>query len=39
MIQQQQKHILSHMMENQFSNLNALPIYVGHLFQKPNVEL
>jgi hypothetical protein len=39
MIQQQQKHILSPMMENQFSNLDALPKYVGHLLQKLNVEL
>jgi hypothetical protein len=38
-IQQQQKHFLSHMMESQFSNLDALPHYVGHLLQKPNVKL
>ncbi len=38
MIQQQQKHLMSHMMENQFPNLNTLPKYVGHLFQRPNVQ-
>jgi hypothetical protein len=31
MIQQQQKHLLSHMMESQFPNLDARPKYVGHL--------
>jgi len=37
-IQQQQKHLLSHMMETQLPNLNTLPKYVGHLSQRPNVE-
>jgi hypothetical protein len=39
LIWQQQKHLLSYMMKSQFPNLNALPKYVGHLPQKPNVEL
>jgi hypothetical protein len=30
-IQQQHKHLLSHMMESQSPNLDALPKYVGHL--------
>jgi hypothetical protein len=39
MIWQQQKHFLSHMMERQFPNLDALPKYVGHFIKKLNVEL
>jgi hypothetical protein len=37
-IQQQQKHLLSHIMENKSPNLDALPIYVGHLLQRPNAK-
>jgi hypothetical protein len=37
-IQQQQKHLLSYMMESQFPNLDALPKYVGHFPQRPNVK-
>jgi hypothetical protein len=37
-IQQQQIHILSHMMESQSLNLDALFTYVGHLLQRPNAE-
>jgi hypothetical protein len=33
MIQQQQKHLLPHMMESQSPNLDAVPKYVGHLLQ------
>ncbi len=36
---QQQKDLLSHMMEHQFPNLDALPKYATHLLQKANVEL
>jgi hypothetical protein len=35
---QQQKHLLSHMMESQSPNLDALPKYVGHLPQRPNTK-
>jgi hypothetical protein len=37
-IQQQQKHLLSHMMESQSPNFNTLPKYVSHLPQRSNVE-
>jgi hypothetical protein len=37
-IQQQQKHLLSRMMENKSPNLDALPRYVGHLLQRPNAK-
>jgi hypothetical protein len=38
-IQQQLKHILSHMMESQFPTLDALLRYASHLLQKANVNL
>jgi hypothetical protein len=39
MIWQQQKHLLSHMMKYQFSNLDALPRYDTHFLQKPNLKI
>jgi hypothetical protein len=38
MIQQQKKHRLSHMMESQSPNLDALSKYVGQLPQRPNIK-
>jgi hypothetical protein len=38
MVRQQQKHVLSHMMENQSPNLDALVRYVDHLPQRPNAK-
>jgi hypothetical protein len=37
-IQQQQKHFLSHMMEIHSPNLNVIFSFVGHLHKNPNVE-